>query len=240
MHRVADGLLDWLLAQPGNEEVRSANVVVGETNDGRLSDVRARAVGSAHVAAALAAATTGAFEVGAVGAGAGTVCFGWKGGIGTSSRRIGEHTVGVLVQSNFGGRLAVDGVPVHDALATAPPEADHDGSCLVVIATDAPLDQAALRRLARRSFAGMARTGASFSHGSGDYALAFSTAGLAARPWRGDALTPFFVAVADATEQAVLDSLCAAETTSGLGFTVRALPLEPLLDELQRAGRLAR
>jgi D-aminopeptidase len=237
VHRVADGVLDWLLAVPGNEVVRSANVVVGETNDAGLSDIRARAIGSEHVAAAIAAATTGPVRVGAVGAGAGTVCFGWKGGIGTSSRVVGQHTVGVLVQSNFGGQLVVDGVPVHAALAERTHRSDHEGSCMIVIATDAPLDQAALRRLARRSFAGMARVGASFSHGSGDYAIAFSTAGLDTASLRGDALSPLFVAVADATEQAILDSLCAAETTTGMGRTVHALPLSDLLELLTRVGR---
>ncbi|HEX5053890.1 MAG TPA: P1 family peptidase [Planctomycetota bacterium] len=226
--RVADGLLDWLLAQPGNEQVRSANVVVGETNDGRLSDIRARAVGSAHVAQAIANASTGPVPVGAVGAGAGTICCGWKGGIGTSSRRVGAHTVGVLVQSNFGGALVVDGVRVPVDLDVRALPADHDGSCMIVVATDAPLDSAALRRLAVRAFVGMARTGASFSHGSGDYAIAFSTAAATGSPWHGDALSPLFVAVADATEQAILDSLCAAETTTGMGRTVPALPLDRL------------
>lgn len=215
VHRTADGVLDWLLALPGNENVRSANVVVGETNDGRLSDIRARPVGSAHVAAAIAAAKGGAVEVGAVGAGAGTVCFGWKGGIGTSSRRVRGHTVGVLVQTNFGGRLRAGDMA----------GADHDGSCMIVIATDAPLDPSALQRLATRAFAGMARSGASFSHGSGDYAIAFSTTGRGATSLRGTALSPLFVAVADATEQAIYDSLCAAVTTTGQGRTVRALPL---------------
>jgi D-aminopeptidase len=234
VHRVADGLLDWLLALPGNEDVRSTNVVVGETNDGRLSDIRARAVNAQHVVAAIANATTGAVPVGCVGAGAGTVCFGWKGGIGTSSRRTGEHTVGVLVQTNFGGSLTIAGVPVHATLRPGDFGADHDGSCMIVIATDAPLDAAALRRLAARSFAGMARTGASFSHGSGDYAIAFSTTGRAATSLRGDALSPLFVAVADATEQAIVDSLCAAETTTGMGHTVPALPLERVRSLLPR------
>src|SRR5262249_15019546 len=227
--RVADGLLDWLLALPGNESVRSANIVVGETNDGMLSDIRARPVTAQHVAAAIASASTGEVPVGCVGAGAGTVCCGWKGGIGTSSRRVGQHTVGALVQTNFGGALTIDGVPVRRRL---PPEqaGDHGGSCMIVLATDAPLDAQALRRLAARAFAGMARTGASFAHGSGDYALAFSTTG---RDQRGDALrghtlSPLFVAAADRTEQANPDLLCAAETTTGMGRTVRALPLDQL------------
>jgi D-aminopeptidase len=221
--RVADGLLDWLLALPGNEAVRSANVVVGETNDGGLSDIRARAVTASHVQQALATASGGPVEVGAVGAGAGTICFGWKGGIGTSSRQVRGHTVGVLVQANFGGALRVDGRRV-DA-DQRQHSADHDGSCMIVVATDAPLDAASLRRLAVRAFAGMARTGASFSHGSGDYTIAFSTKRDGER-LAGDALSPLFVAVADATEQAILDALCAATTTTGQGRTVRALPYQ--------------
>ncbi|HZN37173.1 MAG TPA: P1 family peptidase [Planctomycetota bacterium] len=238
--RVADGVLDWLLALPGNESVRSANVVVGETNDGRLSDIRARAVTAQHVTQAIASAGTGAVAVGSVGAGAGTVCFGWKGGIGTSSRRVGDFTVGVLVQTNFGGSLVVDGVPADAFLrAGGAQQGDDEGSCMIVIATDAPLDAAALRRLAARSFAGMARTGASFSHGSGDYAIAFSTARelrirhgsdrAGGTTLRGDELSKLFTAVADATEQAILDSLCAAETTAGVPpHVVHAVPLDRL------------
>jgi D-aminopeptidase len=239
--RVADGVLDWLLALPGNESVRSANVVVGETNDGRLSDIRARAVGAQHVAQAIASAGSGAVPVGSVGAGAGTVCFGWKGGIGTSSRRVGDFTVGALVQTNFGGSLVVDGVPADAFLRGRDDKqgADDEGSCMIVIATDAPLDAAALRRLAARSFAGMARTGASFSHGSGDYAIAFSTAKelrirhgsdrAGGATLRGDELSKLFTAVADATEQAILDSLCAAETTAGAPpHVVQAVPLDRL------------
>lgn len=231
VHRVADAVLDWLLALPGNEKVRSANVVVGETNDGGLSDIRARAVGPEHVAAAIASATTGVVQVGSIGAGAGTTCFGWKGGIGTSSRRSDSYTVGVLVQTNFGGQLNVrglSGIPtVAHRMSPGVASTDHDGSCMIIIATDAPLDQAGLRRLATRAFAGMARTGASFSHGSGDYAIAFSTA-RAPDALKAGRLSPLFVAVADATEQAILDSLCAAETTSGMGRTVRAISLEEL------------
>ncbi|HEX6813861.1 MAG TPA: P1 family peptidase [Planctomycetota bacterium] len=236
--RVADGVLDWLLALPGNESVRSANVVVGETNDGRLSDIRARAVRSQHVAQAIAGASTGPVPVGSVGAGAGTVCFGWKGGIGSSSRRVGDFTVGVLVQTNFGGSLVVDGVPA-DVFLRAGGAQEDEGSCMIVIATDAPLDARSLRRLAARSFAGMARTGASFSHGSGDYAIAFSTAKelrirhgsdrAGGATLRGDELSKLFTAVADATEQAILDSLCAAETTAGPApHVVHAVPLDRL------------
>src|SRR5690606_32437405 len=185
--KVADALVEQLLQQPGMEQVRSINPVVGETNDGYLSDIRARPLGAAHVRQALAEAGTGPVVEGAVGAGAGTVAFGWKGGIGTSSRVLppadGGWTVGVLVQSNYGGHLTVAGVPVWKflpdpaALAKAPPPvASGDGSIMIVVATDAPLDPAALRRLATRALTGLARTGSDMSNGSGDYVIAFSTA----------------------------------------------------------------
>ncbi|MCA8951454.1 MAG: P1 family peptidase [Planctomycetes bacterium] len=225
VHRVADGVLDWLLGLPGNEDVRSINVVVGETNDGRLSDIRARPVTREHVREAIRNARSGDVAVGCVGAGAGTVCFGWKGGIGTASRLVRGHVIGVLVQTNFGGTLGGSG-------AAATP-ADDDGSCMIVVATDAPLDSHALGRLATRAFAGMARAGASFSNGSGDYAIAFSTTGYREPVMAGDRLSPLFVAVADATEQAIYDSLAAAETTTGLGRTVEAIPG----DRLRAAAR---
>ncbi len=229
--RVADALLGWLLEQPGNERVRSANVVVGETNDGRLNDIRGRHVDAVHVRAALDAASDGPVAEGTVGAGTGTVCFGYKGGIGTASRRAADFTVGVLVQSNFGGTLTIDGRVVGaDAAAdddAAPrgegaPDTggDRDGSCVIVVATDAPLAARNLGRLARRAFAGMARTGASFSNGSGDYAIAFSTATALRRTPRAAltgapvlsnaAMTPLFIAVADATEEAIVNSLLQA------------------------------
>ncbi|MEM8711767.1 MAG: P1 family peptidase [Planctomycetota bacterium] len=232
VHRVADAVLDWVLAQPGNEHVTSVNVVVGETNDGQLSDIRQRAVGADEVAAAMANAAAGAFAVGSVGAGAGTTAFGWKGGIGTSSRLVDGFTIGVLVQTNFGGRLIANGAEVtgewYSRSGASPQGQDHGGSCVIVIAVDAPLDQASLGRIARRSFAGMARTGASFSHGSGDYAVAFSTASQSAHSLRGDALSGLFVAVADAAEQAILDSLSAAVTTAGPGQKAVAIPHEAL------------
>jgi D-aminopeptidase len=221
VHRVADAVLGWLLALPGNEDVRSINVVVGETNDGRLNDIRGRHVTEAHVLQALASARSGSVDLGAVGAGTGTMCLGYKGGIGSSSRRVGEHTVGVLVQTNFGGNLrlpgsAGGGEELSSHAASAPPT-EH-GSCMIVIATDAPLDARNLQRLARRTFAGMARTGASFSNGSGDYALAFTTSRAAleggAVVANGE-MTPFFVAAADATEEAILDSLFMAQGDFG-------------------------
>ncbi|MEZ5966257.1 MAG: P1 family peptidase [Planctomycetota bacterium] len=243
--RVADALIDHVLALPGCERVRSLNPLVLETNDGRLSDLRSRPVHAEHVAAALSDARTGPMAVGCVGAGRGTICFGYKGGIGSASRVLGRYTLGVLVQSNFGGRLAIAGVPLPDARRQAAGGAATDnGSCAIVIATDAPIGARNLRRLAARAFAGMARTGASFANGSGDYALAFSTAPELRRgpsdqqvggsELGNEAMSPFFAAVADATEEAIVDSLCAAETTTCNGVTVPALPLDLLRDRETR------
>jgi D-aminopeptidase len=240
--RVADALLDHVLALPGCERVRSVDPVVLETNDGRLSDIRSRPVRSEHVAQALASAREGPIEVGCVGAGAGTVCFGFKGGIGSASRKAGAFTVGVLVQTNFGGSLTIAGVRVADELQVGP--GGELGSCAIVLATDAPVGSRNLRRLAARAFAGMARTGASFSDGSGDYAIAFSTA-PSLRRGPGDervggeefgnaAMSPLFQAAADATEEAIVDSLCAAQTATANGRTVSALPLEKVRVLLRR------
>ena len=256
----ADALAGWLLAQPGMEQVRSINPVVGETNDGYLSDIRARPIGKAQVEQALSSLSYGAVEEGAVGAGAGTVAFGWKGGIGTSSRKLpetdGGWTVGVLVQSNYGGHLTVAGVPVWkslpdpEALALQsrqePPPWRGDGSIMIVVATDAPLDASALRRVANRALTGLARTGSDMSNGSGDYVIAFSTAKQNRRDPRaavqpaasvgGEALTPLFEATAEATEEAILNSLLRARTVQGHRGTAPALPLEPLLEALDAAG----
>jgi D-aminopeptidase len=246
--KVMDAMVGYMLGLPGNENVRSVNVVVGETNDGRLNDIRGRHVSASHVAAALKSASAGAVigdaVEGAVGAGTGTMCFGWKGGIGTSSRRAGDHTVGVLVQTNFGGSLTIAGEPVHKSLSprrgrrprkSGDPDPD-DGSCMIVVATDAPLSARILGRLARRAIVGMARTGASFSNGSGDYVIAFSTAEkLRIRPGARVVGAPvlangqtsrLFRAVAEATEEAILNSLFAAVTTTGSGRTARALPID--------------
>jgi D-aminopeptidase len=174
--KVADAIAEYLLGLPGNEDVKSVNVVVGETNDGRLNDIRGRHVGRDHVMQAIHTASGGPVLEGSVGAGTGTICFGWKGGIGTASRVVGGHTVGVLVQTNFGGSLTIAGVPIHKKLQPRAPNTPGDGSCLIVVATDAPLDSRNLHRLAQRALAGMARTGSSFPNGSGDYAIAFSTA----------------------------------------------------------------
>ncbi len=248
--RAAEALVAWTLATPGNERVRSVNPVAGETNDGKLNDIRARVVSVAHVDAALRAAQAASAADGAVGgnvgAGTGTVAFGWKGGIGTASRRLpatlGGWTVGALVQANYGGELRMDGRAVGKALGQHDlrQHVDLDGSVMVVLATDAPLSDRNLTRLAARAMAGIARTGAAMSDGSGDYAIAFSThrdvrrhvQDGAAEPRSflelpNDATSPLFLAAVEATEEAVLDALCRAETMVGVGGRrVEALPLE--------------
>jgi D-aminopeptidase len=261
--KAADAMVAWLLARPGMEDVRSINPVVGETNDGGLNDIRARPIRPEHVVRALESASAGPVEEGSVGAGAGTVAFGWKGGIGTSSRRLpaslGGHTVGVLVQSNYGGVLTINGAPVGRELGRyafqrelAPPAAGPgdrgDGSIMMVVATDAPLDARNLERLAARALTGLARTGASMTNGSGDYVIAFSTAAEVRR--RGgatpasvadlpnDALSPLFQAVAEATEEAIYNSLFRATTVRGRRATVEALPLDQTLEVLRRYDAL--
>lgn len=227
--RVADGLLDYMLSLPGNENVRSVNPVVGETNDGALNDIRARAAGHDEVFRAIQTAKEGAVQEGSVGAGTGTIAFGWKGGIGTSSRRAGAHTVGVLVQSNFGGRLTINGVPM-DGLTQ---EGNGDGSIMIVVATNAPATPRNLQRLAARTMLGLGRTGASGSNGSGDYAIAFATPNPAP-PLSNEAMSPLFAAVIEATEEAVINSLTQATTVTGNGRTVRALPMEQVMERLRR------
>ncbi|HEX6642846.1 MAG TPA: P1 family peptidase [Thermoanaerobaculia bacterium] len=243
------------IAQPGNEQVRSVNALVGETNDGGLNEIRALPVTGDHVRRAIDGARGGPVEEGAVGAGTGTVCYGWKGGIGTSSRLVprgrdasaGSYTLGVIVQTNFGGHLTIDGVPVWKTIgrgefAFAAPnsrEADAmaDGSCMIVIATDAPLTARDLQRLAARGVFGLARTGSSYSHGSGDFAIAFSTAAdvrtkFGERTPRARTILPsegvsaLFQAALEATEEAVYNSLFQARTMTGNGRTVEALPLD--------------
>jgi len=249
--RVADAVLTWLLGQAGNEDVRSINVVVGETNDGFLNDIRRRPVGEPQVLEALREARGGPVAEGSVGAGRGTVAFGWKGGIGTASRRVtapeGAWTVGVLVQTNFGGDLTIGGVRVGNGVAlTGPGRPEVDGSVMIVVATDAPLDARALERLAQRAFLGVARTGSWMANGSGDFAIAFSTAPSVRRSplprgqvLRGgetvasDALSPLFRAVVESTEEAVVNSLFRAETVRGPRGTVRALPLDSVLPILR-------
>jgi D-aminopeptidase len=221
--RVADALLDYMLGLPGNEQVRSVNPVVGETNDGMLNDIRGRHAGRAEVFEAIRSSTDGAVQEGCVGAGTGTVAFGWKGGIGTSSRVVGGAMVGVLVQTNFGGDLRILGIPMSGV-----PRAEPGGSIMIVIATDAPVDHRNLRRMAERALWGMARTGGSGSNGSGDYAIAFSTARDVAKVVSNDDISPLFTATMDATEEAIYNSLLRATTTTGNGSTVQALPLDKI------------
>jgi D-aminopeptidase len=249
--------IEWTLRQSGNEKVRSVNAVVGETNDGGLNDIRARRVTKEDGLAALAAARTGPVAEGSVGAGTGTVAFGWKGGIGTASRRLpaklGGWTVGILVQSNYGGVLSLGGVPagqrlgryfLKDELSSA----SGDGSVIVVIATDAPLSDRNLERLARRAFLGIARTGSPITNGSGDYALAFSThKGVRRTAARregpatvedlpNDRVSPLFQAVVEATEEAVLNSLFKAKAMEANGSRIEALPVGRVM-EIYRTER---
>ncbi|MGH7458954.1 MAG: P1 family peptidase [Longimicrobiaceae bacterium] len=253
--RAADAVLDWVLGR--NPEARSVNPVVGETNDGYLNDIRARPVTAVQVLEAIGGAVSGPVEEGSVGAGTGTVAFGWKGGVGTSSRRLpdalGGYTVGVMVQANFGGVLQILGVPVGVELGRyylrrELERPDADGSIMIVVATDAPLSSRNLERLAARAIAGLARTGASMSNGSGDYVIAFSTAETVRRtPARrrrlhtvtvlpNDRLSPLFQAVIEASEEAIYNSLFSAETTTGQRGTVEALPVGRVLEILRRYG----
>jgi len=253
--RVADAVITYMLALPGNEDVLSVNPVVGETNDGYLNDIRGRHITPDDVFAAIKNAKSGPVEEGAVGAGTGTVAFGWKGGIGTASRRLpeklGGYTVGVLVQSNFGGILTIAGAPVGQELGqfylrdevdqSGSTKSKPDGSCMMIIATDAPLDARNLKRLAARAWLGLARTGGSASNGSGDYAIAFSTAPQVrihstskaltqpGETLTNDAMSPLFEAAIEATEEAIYNSMFKAVTTIGNGHTVEALPIDKTL-----------
>ena len=289
--KAADAMVEWMLARDGMEDVRSLNALVGETNDGGLNDIRSRPITPEHVVAALENATDGPVDEGAVGAGAGTVAFGWKGGIGTSSRvlpeSLGGWSVGVLVQSNFGGILQIGGAPVgielgqyafagqvggggpddaaaqggsdsaqvasdtpRDAASDAPwdPAADVQewGSIMMVVATDAPLSDRNLERLARRAVMGLARTGSYASNGSGDYVIAFSTSNQVRRGTSSGvfsiddlsnaSMSALFEATVEATEESIYNSLFRAETVTSNGRTVQALPLEETLDVLRRYG----
>jgi D-aminopeptidase len=235
--RVADALVDYMLALPANEKVQSINPLVGETNDGQLNDIRGRHVGRDEVFSAIRNAKTGAVEEGSVGAGTGTVAFGFKGGIGTSSRRIpGGYTVGAIVQTNYGGVLTIAGAPVgaelglhslQDQLNTG------KGSVMIVIATDAPVDARNLKRLAARAMLGLGRTGAAGNNGSGDYSIAFSTS-HSANMVSNEAMSPLFLSAVEATEEAVYNSLFRATTITGRGRTVEALPIEKSMEILRR------
>ena len=258
--RVADALISYVLSLPGNENVLSVNPVVGETNDGQLNDIRGRHITPEDVLAAIRNAKGGPVQEGVVGAGTGTIAFGWKGGIGTSSRRLpqslGGYTVGVLVQTNFGGVLTIAGAPVgrelgqyylRKELQQAGSGSDHaDGSCMIVVATDAPMDARNLKRLAARAILGLARTGSAASNGSGDYAIAFSTASSVrvrtleksmtrqVEVITNDAISPLFLAAIEATEEAIYNSLFRASTTTGNGHTVEALPIDKTVDILKK------
>jgi len=257
--RVADALLSWMMDRENMERVRSINPVVGETNDGGLNDIRGRHVGEAEVFEALRGAVSGPVEEGSVGAGTGTRALGYKGGIGTSSRVVeireaGSYTLGVLVQTNFGGSLRVDGAPVGEELARrrepgTEEETGDQGSCMILVATDAPLDARNLERLAARAIGGMARVGASMSNGSGDYVIAFSTAEEVRIHSRqgdrvrggdrlgNDAMSPLFRAVIEATEEAILNSLFKATTVTGIGGrTSRAIPIEDVIAICEEYG----
>lgn len=252
--RGMDALLDHTLSLSGNEDIRSVNGVVGETNDGYLNDIRRRVLKPEHFLKAIANASTDPPEEGSVGAGAGTVAFGWKGGIGTSSRQLpeslGGYTLGVVVQSNYGGILQIMGAPVGQKLGQYYLRDDieskaADGSVMVIVATDAPLSDRNLKRLAHRALAGVARTGSSMTNGSGDYVIAFSTAQSVRRtPERrsglatvtelpNDRMSPLFEAVIEATEEAIYNSLFMATTVKGHRGTIKALPLERVKTMLQ-------
>lgn len=249
--RVADFLLDYMLSLPGNEDVRSINPVVAETNDGYLNDIRARVITKDDVFAAIKNAKSGAVDEGCVGAGTGTIAFDFKGGIGTASRKLpgnlGGHTIGVLVQTNFGGVLTINGAPIGQELGRYYLKREletrsADGSIIIVIATDAAVDARNLKRMAARAMMGLGRTGAAGSNGSGDYAIAFTTriVGKEGAPklLANDEMSPLFLAVIEATEEAIYNSLFKAETTTGSGHTVEALPLEPTLQILRRMSLL--
>lgn len=254
----ANALIDHAFSYKANANVRSVNPVVGETNDGYLNDIRGRHVSKKDVLEAIRSAEGGEVKQGNTGAGTGTIAFGFKGGIGTSSRRLpeseGGYTVGVLVQSNFGGVLQVAGVPVgkelgkyylSDKLNESP-----DGSCMIIVATDAPVGSRNLERLAKRAIMGLSKTGGIASNGSGDYVIAFSTADSLRIPYRSEsdklkqhvlrnsAMSPLFMAVNEATEEAIVNSLFHAETMTGRdGHTIRELPVDSVLNIMRRYGR---
>jgi D-aminopeptidase len=262
--KAADAMVEWMLGLDDMEEVRSLNALVGETNDGGLNDIRSRPITPEHVVSALESATDGPVAEGAVGAGAGTIAFGWKGGIGTSSRvlpeSLGGYSVGVLVQSNFGGILQIGGAPVGIELGQyafaeqVGRDEDYDpaadvqewGSIMMVVATDAPLSDRSLERIARRAVMGLSRTGSYASNGSGDYVIAFSTANAVRRGTSGGvrtvddlangSMSGLFEATLEATEEAIYNSLFKAETVTSNGQTVEALPLDATMDILRRYG----
>ena len=265
--RVADAVITYMFNLKGNENVLSVNPLVGETNDGYLSDIRSRPILPEDVLTAIGNATGGAVEEGVVGAGTGTVAFGWKGGIGTSSRRLpislGGYTVGVLVQTNFGGNLIIAGAPVGNQLGNFYPKISSeenkapgngpqtaDGSCMIIVATDAPLEHRNLSRLAARAMMGLARTGSGESNGSGDYVIAFSSSPDVRidptepvyRPKEllsNESMSPLFEAVIEATEEAIYNSMFRAHDVTGNGHTVKALPLQETINLLKKYNAMA-
>jgi D-aminopeptidase len=255
----SEALISYSLSLEGNQDVRSVNPVVGETNDGWLNDIRGRHVKEEHVMQAIQRASAGKVEEGNVGAGTGTICFGYKGGIGSSSRllpqSLGGYTVGVLVQTNFGGVLEINGVPIGQELGHYPFKEEirnqADGSCMIVVMTDAPLDARNLKRLAKRAMLGLAKTGGIASNGSGDYVIALSTApnnlishtaeslSVQQEVLRNEAMTPLFMATIEATEEAILNSLFAAKTIKGRdGHLIEALPVDRVLEIMKAYNRL--
>ncbi len=251
----ANALISYTLAR--NQDIRSVNPVVGETNDAALNDISARKITESDVLRAIELADTGTIAEGNHGAGAGTICFGWKGGIGTASRKLpeklGGYVVGVLVQTNFGGVLNIDGVPIGKELkqyAFNRHLQDTDGSCMIVVATNSPLDTRNLERLAKRAFMGLAKTGGIASNGSGDYVIAFSTYKKNRIPYRAgerviklhslhnDFMSPLFLAAIEATEEAIINSLFAAETVTSNGRTIHSLPIEKILTIMKKYNRL--
>ncbi len=248
----AEALIDYTLKMKGNEQIQSVNPVVGETNDGWLNDIRGRHIRKEHIQQAIERATAGPVIEGAVGAGTGTVCFGFKGGIGTASRRLpknkGGYTIGVLVQTNFGGALQIAGIPIGEELKGKKVYQENpDGSCMIVVATDAPLDSRNLKRLAKRSILGLGRTGGISSNGSGEYVIAFSTAKevrisaqttqklLSQQILRNEEVSPLFQAVIEATEEAILNSLFTATSMQGYGgHQVESIPIPQVKELLQK------
>ena len=251
----ADALIDYILSLPGNENVRSVNPVVGETNDGWLNDIRGRHIKKKHVLEAINSASSDLVEEGCVGAGTGTLCLGFKGGIGTASRilpeNLGGYTVGVLVQTNFGGVLEIAGCPVGRELGRFFLKGQLDGSCMIVVATDAPLCARNLKRLSRRAVLGLARTGGICSNGSGDYVIAFSTAKNLRIPYqaesgiikseilRNERMSPLFLAVIEASEEAILNSIFKAVTTMGQEERfMEAIPIDKVEKILRKYNRI--
>ncbi|MFC1782809.1 P1 family peptidase [Planctomycetota bacterium] len=238
---VADGLVEYMINLPGNERVGSINPVVGETNDGGLNDIRGRHVRQEHVKTAIESAAAGPVTEGVVGAGTGTRCFGFKGGIGTSSRVVSDYTVGVLVQTNYGGSLIINGAPVGREISGRDLSEDHEsGSCMIVVATDAPILSRNLKRLAKRAMLGLGRTGSYSSNGSGDYVIAFSTAEelrigggrkVSAQQLSNGQMSSLFRAVVEATQEAVYNSMFKATTVTGKGSqTARAIPIDKVVE----------